>query len=441
MNYIITYKRSDKILLRLMNIKFLLHNILKSSTFKKIGVTCPLLLILSFSLTAQPGKLISYRLVKSYSEVDLDTLWKSKNIKKFLAPINNGLDVFEVIYETTWHDGSPVEASGIFFLPRKKDKAFPMICYHHGTQLVKDRKIGFLGEQAICMVFGASGYMVAFPDYIGLGEGKRTHLYHHIETEAAASVDLLRAVKEVLIKENAKQNEYLFLTGYSQGGHATLATLKVMQEKYPNEFHVTAAAPMSGAYDLAGIQTEVMYHPYSHPGYLPYLVYSYQEIYKCFDAPENAFKTAYASVLPPLFDGKHTMGEIDKVMPSIPLDVLSDEFVSGFKTNALFPFKLALSKNSVHDFKPEVPVMLCYCKSDEQVSYKNAFVARDAMEAKGAKHIKMVNASNKLGHSKCAIYTSAHTKMYFDSFIKGSKHGSKGPLIKRMALSLVEMKK
>lgn len=422
-------------------LKKLLHHTLKSLSFRKVGGTFLLSFLISFSITAQPGKLISYRLVKSYSEVDLDTLWKSKNIKKFVAPINNGLDVFEVMYETTWHDGSAVEASGIFFLPRKKDKSFPMICYHHGTQIVKDRKIGFLGEQAICMVFGASGYMVAFPDYIGLGEGKRTHLYHHIETEAAAAIDLLRAVKEILIKENVKQNEYLFLTGYSQGGHATLATLKVMQEKYPTEFHVTAAAPMSGAYDLAGIQTEVMYHPYTHPGYLPYLVYTYQEVYKCFDDPNAAFKAAYAEVLPALFDGKHTMGDIDKVLPNVPKEVFKDGLVEEFKANDQYPFRLALSKNSVHDFKPEVPLMLCYCKSDEQVSYKNAFVARDAMEAKGGKHIKMLNASNKLGHSKCAIYTSAHTKMYFDSFLKGSKHGRKGPLIKRMVLSMVQIKK
>ena len=401
-----------------------------------------LLLVISVTnAQAERGGLISYKLINSYSTENLDSLWKAKNIKKFIAPINNPLDVFEVIYETTWHDGSLIEASGIFFLPRKKDKEFPMICYHHGTQIVKDRKIAFTGEQAICTVFSASGYMVAFPDYIGLGEGKRTHLYHHVETEAAASIDMLRAIKELLVKENAKQNKFLFLTGYSQGGHATLATLKVMQEKHADEFIVTAAAPMSGAYDLAGIQTEVMFKPYSHPGYLPYLVYSYQEAYKCFDNPNNCFKTAYAEILPPLFDGKHTMNDINKVMPEVPKDVLKDEFMEAFNNNDQFPFKVALSKNSVHDWKPEVPVMMCYCTADEQVNYKNAFVASDAMKAKGAKHITLRNAGKKFGHGKCAIYASAYTKMYFDSFLKGSKHGRKGPLLKRMALATLKIKR
>lgn len=359
-----------------------------------------------------------------------------------MAKIKNPLDVFEVIYETTWYDGTTIEASGIFYLPRKKGKEFPMICYHHGTQIVKDRKIIFGGEQAICTVFSASGYMVAFPDYIGLGTSKKTHLYLHVETEAAASIDLLRAVKELLIKEDAKESKYLFLTGYSQGGHATLATLKVMQEKYPDEFKVTASAPMSGAYDLeiGSVQSEVMFKPYTHPGYLPYLMYSYQEAYKCFNDANSSFKAPYAEMLPSLYDGTHTMGDINKVMPGIPKDILTDEFLQGYLNNDKFPFKLALAKNSVHNWKPETPVLFCYCEADEQVNYRNAFVASDAMKAKGATNIKLRDTSRKMGHKTCATFSSVYTKMYFDSFVNGSKKGRKGPVINRMALAFFKMK-
>ena len=398
------------------------------------------LLFLLANVQANPGKLISYKLIHSYSIPELDSIWKSKKIKKFMANINNPLDVFEVFYETTWYEGTPVEASGIFFLPREKGKEFPMICYHHGTQVQKERKIMFMGEQAICTAFAASGYMVAFPDYIGLGDGEKTHLYLHIETEAAAAIDLLRAVKELIVKEDAKQSKFLFLTGYSQGGHATLATLKVMQEKYPNEFKVTAAAPMSGAYDLGGVQSEVMFKPYTHPGYLPYLLYSYQEVYKCFNDPNCSFKSPYAEALPSLFDGKHTMADINKVMPVVPKDALKDEFVKAYADNDKFPFKLALAANSVHDWKPETPVMLCYCKADEQVSYKNAIVTAAAMKEKGAKNIKLCHSGRRFGHKTCATFSSAYTKMYFDSFLKGSKTGRKGPILNRMALSLYKLK-
>jgi acetyl esterase/lipase len=398
------------------------------------------ILIINSNIQANPGKLISYKLIHSYSIPELDSLWKSKKISKFMAQIKNPLDVFEVIYETTWYDGTPVQASGIYFLPRKKGKEFPMICYHHGTQMVKIRKIDFIGEQAICTAFSASGYMVAFPDYIGLGDGEKNHLYLHLETEAAAAIDLLRAVKEVNSKENAKQSKFLFLTGYSQGGHSTLATLKVIQEKYSAEFKVTATAPMSGAYDLGGVQSEVMFKPYSHPGYLPYLLYSYEEAYKCFKDSSCCFKPEYAKILPPLLDGKHTMADIDKVMPEVPKDALTDNFMKEYLANPQLPFRVELEKNSVSDWKPETPVLFCYCKTDEQVNYQNAIVASAAMKAKGAKNIKLRDSSKKMGHKTCAIFSSVYAKMYFDSFVNGSKKGRKGPIINRMALSLAKLK-
>ena len=416
---------------------------LKRFSFKNIGRYFFLFLFLLLFFTrgqATPGKLLRYKLIHSYSVSELDSIWKSKKISQLMAKINNGVDVFEVIYETTWHDGTSAEASGIYFLPRKKGKEFPMICYHHGTQTIKDRKINFGGEQAICIAFSASGYMVAFPDYIGIGSSNKIHLYLHAETEAAASIDLLRAIKELNIKEDARQNNYLFLTGYSQGGHATLATLKVMQEKYPDEFKVTASAPMSGAYDLGGVQSEVMFKPYSHPGYLPYLMYSYQEVYKCFDNENTSFRAPYASLLPPLYDGKHTMGDINKVMPEIPKDALTDEFMQGYLNNKDFPFKLAIAENSVHDWKPETPVLFCYCKADEQVNYLNAIIAAEAMKLKGANNIKLRHTSKKMGHRSCAVFSSVYAKLYFDSFVKGSKTGKKGPLINRMALSLAKLK-
>ncbi len=416
---------------------------LKSLPFGEVGWAYFLLILFSFLFTnsqANAGKLISYRLVHSYSVNELDSLWKSKKISKFIAKIKNPLDVFEVTYETTWYDGTSTEASGIFFLPREKGKEFPMICYHHGTTLVKERKIMFAGEQIICTVLGASGYMVAFPDYIGLGTSKKIHLYLHIETEAAASIDLLRAVKELLVKEDARQSKFLFLTGYSQGGHATLATLKVMQEKYPDEFKVTASAPMSGAYDLGGVQSEVMFKPYTHPGYLPYLLYSYQEVYKCFNDANCSFKAPYAELLPSFYDGTHPMSDVNKVMPAVPKDILTDEFMKGFLTNDKFPFKLALTANSVHNWKPETPVLLCYCKADEQVNYKNATITAAAMKAKGAKNIKLCDSSRKMGHRSCAMFSSVYTKMYFDSFLKGSKKGRKGPILSRIALSIAKIK-
>ena len=100
---------------------------------------------------------------------------------------------------------------------------------------------------------------------------------------ASSEREARRAIKELNLKIKVSQNDLLFATGYSQGGHATMGFHKTVQEEYSEEFKITASAPMSGAYDLAGVQEETMFKEYSHPGYLPYLFFSFQEVYGFYD--------------------------------------------------------------------------------------------------------------------------------------------------------------
>ena len=62
---------------------------------------------------------------------------------------------------------------------------------------------------------------------------------------------MLIAMQELNKQLSVKTNEQLFLTGYSQGGHACMATQKKLEEEYTNQFTITASSPMSGAYDIS----------------------------------------------------------------------------------------------------------------------------------------------------------------------------------------------
>jgi hypothetical protein len=399
------------------------------------------LISLSTSIYAQ-NHLISYELVKTYTKEELQTKWKDQGVPEIIAPINYNINIYEVIYKTSWHDGSSIKASGLYFVPNNDDlnlnpsKSLPMICYHHGTQILIERKVRFKGEQAVCIGFAADGYLVARPDYIGLGKGERKHLYHHVSTQAGASIDMLRAIKELNPKIKVHQNDLLFTTGYSQGGHATMGFHKTVQEKFKDEFHITASAPMSGAYDLAGVQEKSMFEEYSHPGYLPYLFFSFHEVYHFYDNISDIFKTPYDTILPSLYEGAHSMGYINKVIPPIPKDVIKPEVVKQYKENYDFPFKKALRENSVHDWKPERPMLICYCKADEQVNYKNALVAHKKMRENGSKSVRLQHVNKHLGHNECAMFAVMHTKMFFDSFRKGSKKGNRGSLAKRFLIGI-----
>lgn len=399
-----------------------------------------LLLFLLFAplAWANNGEVISHSTIHSLSKDEVKELWKKNKVPEMLAEINNGIDVIELEYSSTMPDGRPINASGVVFVPRGyTGKTKPtMVIYHHGTDMVRDRKRDLKGEQMICMAFAADGYIVLMPDYFGLGKSLEMHPYQHAETEAQSSIDMIRAVRK--LKESLKTDweEKIFITGYSQGGHAAMSTHKFISDRHKDEFRVWASAPMSGAYDMTGAQKEMMYQEYSHPGYLPYIIFGYNPIYKFFDNPADILKAPYDSILPPLFDGTYDMGKVNKSMPPVPKDIFKEEALKAFEENAEFPFRKALEQNNVHKWKAEEPVMLCYCKSDEQVHYTNAFVARNAMKKEGSKKVTVRSGGNKLDHGTCAIFTSFYTKLWFDSFRNGSKNGNRGKLGKRIILQV-----
>lgn len=395
---------------------------------------------ITMQLWAVEPQLNSYDKVASYSLEDLKHFWKKAHIPQFIAPLHYGVDLYEVIYTSTWIDSTPVKASGLYFVPQGLHENLPVIVYHHGTRIEKDRSIKLGGEQGICVGFAADGYAVLMPDYFGLGKGEQKHLYIHAHTEALSAIDMHRSVRVLNEREGITWGNKLFLTGYSQGGHATMATHIMMQRDFPDEFKVTASSPMSGPYDVSGDQGSVMFKPYSHPGYLPYLIFSYQEAYKLVADASTLFKSPYDTILPPMFDGNHSMGDINKVLPAIPKDIVADEIVEAFLKDTAFAFRKALQDNDVYNWKPEAPVLLCYCKGDEQVSYKNSLKAEQTMKRNGAKNVKLRHSGKKFNHGTCALYTSIYTKMWFDSFVDGSTKGRKGPVMKRMLVGISKMK-
>lgn len=412
---------------------------LKFST--KLCLVC-LFIVASLSIKAATFQyLISSDLAVTHTTTNLKKKFKENKIPSFIIKIKHDVDVYEILYTTQLPNGEPIKASGLYFVPKGVKGKLPVMVYHHGTQVEKHRETGVLsGEQAICIGYSTTGYAIIMPDYIGLGKGDGLHIYQHAESEAQASIDMVRAVRELNKTLGVTTRDDLFSTGYSQGGHAAMAFHKFCEEKYPTEFKVLASSPMSGAYDLAGVQSETMFKPYSHPGYLPYLLFSYNRVYKLYPDINKVFKHPLDSILPPLYDGTHNMGEANNALPNIPKDAIQDTIVEQYVNNPNFPFKKRLQENSVSNWKPKAPVQMCYCMGDEQVYYKNALVTEANMKKLGAKNANALLVDEKLDHFKCAMFAAIHTKMYFDSFLKGSKKGRKGPIIKRMLLNIAKKK-
>ena len=183
-----------------------------------------------------------------------------------------------------------------------------------------------------------------------------------------------------------------------------MALHRLLEQEPLEPFSVTGCAPMSGPYDISGVQSAVIIddQPYPTPGYLPYVALSYQEVYgNLYSDLEELFLPEYAAVIPDLFDGTHSMGEINAAFPNIPNQMLQPDALEDFESNPEHPIALALAQNDVYDWAPVAPTRLYYCEGDDQVNYMNSVVALEAMTANGAAQIDAVDGG-MLDHGACA---------------------------------------
>ena len=271
----------------------------------KKTLTFLIAVIIFSNLRAADEFLVSYTLVKSHTKKTISALWKEHQIPKVILPVKNDVDIYEIIYNAKWIDGTYRKASGIVFAPKfKKQKAAPTMMFGHGTEIHKGRKISDGdAQQGICLGFATDGYLALFPDYFGIGKGEGNHLYQHAESEANAFIYMLYAVEELKQKINLKTNGQIFLTGYSQGGHSSFAAQKYIEALNDPRFKVTASSPMSGAYDMTGEQEKYMFQEYPRPFYLPFLLTSYQEAYHVLNIDNiyKIFKPPFDTLLPKFY--------------------------------------------------------------------------------------------------------------------------------------------
>lgn len=314
-----------------------------------------------------------------------------------------------MVYNTVAGDSTPTIASGLVIIPVGAPCRVGIISYQHGTVMKKsDVPSNQQGEWFIALAAAAQGYIGVMPDYLGMGESPGMHPYQHAHTEATATIDLIRAAKQMADTAGAPANDQLFLMGYSQGGHATMAAHQLIQEKLDNVMHVTASAPMSGAYDMSGVMSEVMLSddPYPTPYYLPYLFLGFNSVYHLFNSASDIMVSPYDTVLPPLFDGNHGSWEVDNIMPSVPKLIMKQEHIDSFANYPNNFFRVRLRENDTYNWTPTSPIRMYFCRGDRQVNYRNSIVAYHKFLDNGINPalIDTVQVSPTLDHYDCAQF-------------------------------------
>jgi pimeloyl-ACP methyl ester carboxylesterase len=311
--------------------------------------------------------------------------------------VQRDVKTYRITYKTKNTDGTDITASGALIVPvAVGSESFPILSQQHGTIFDDSQAPSYFGQfsesSTIGTLFASNRYIVALPDYVGFGESKNVpHPYIHRQTQASASLDMLRAAREFVQKNKVNWDGKVFLTGYSQGGHATMSLLKMMEEQFPGEFSITAATCGAGPYNVEGFMNDLVNKP-SH-GIASYnnlyisVLQMFNRVYGLNRPMSSYFKAPYAADV-------QANGNRSNVNVSFNTTFL-DGFKTGLNNGTDTDFLNAVRDNNVYDWKPKTPLQLIHGTADQQVFYRNTTDAFNAMRARGATNVELFPVEGK----------------------------------------------
>ena len=297
-----------------------------------------------------------------------------------------------IIYQTTDAYGNHIQASGALLIPQDTG-SLPVLSLQHGTETKRDRVASVNPTNSVEGVTGlltaSLGYITCIPDYPGFGISLEVHPYMHAGSLANSVIDFLTAAKSYCINNNITLNNQLFLTGYSEGGYSTLAVQKEIEEKYSQQFNITAVAPMAGPYDLKGTSDFLFQQlEYKYPAYIAYLFYAYDTLYQ-WKRLDEIFQTPYSEKIPALFDGSKTFAEINNQLPTSFHSLLKQNFIENYINGNETALSAALAENSLLNWTPSAPIHFFHGDADDVAPYQNVISAIESFKANGATNIKL----------------------------------------------------
>ena len=387
---------------------------------KKIPLLFVAVFLFSVTLTAQTLLTANYLGSKTKLQLSIEV--------PFLS-FKNGVDYYKVTYQTPDAHGNSSVASGLMVIPDNLAKNYPLVCYQHGTSSSKNDVPSALNfESTLPILLGGMGYVAVAPDYLGLGDSPGIHPYVHADTEASVGVDMLRAAREYAENNTVFLNGQVFVTGYSQGGHAAMALHRKLETELPDEFAVTASAPMSGPYSIGEVMRDFILsgQEYGRPAYLINTLISYQYVYgNLFPSLQDAFKPEYVTPIQQFYDGEISLTTLNDELLSllnsiegapIPVKVIKDDVVQEITNNPDHPVNVAMTANNTYDWKPSAPTRLYYCQADDQVNFENSLVAEAAMMTNGAADVDAVDINSSLDHTSCVTPAAFATVIFFQQY-------------------------
>ena len=287
-------------------------------------------------------------------------------------------------YKTIGVSGEKTNASGVLLLPSGSNCTKPagLVAYAKGTDVQKLRTLANPtdGEtQLLAAVYAAQGYAVVATDYLGFAKSEYAyHPYLHADSEASSVIDSIRAARKAAAELSASLSGKVMLTGYSQGGHSSMAAHRAIERDNAAEINVVAGAHLAGPYNMSGsLKSSAVIAGYQF--FVPYLVTAWQKVYgTVYSKASDVFKDPYAGYIETLLPSAtldYTTLVTSQKLPGIngetPTQARDAMFQLAYLTDAQTNEKnglyLAGKKNDLLGWSPKSTLLLCGGAGDPTV--------------------------------------------------------------------------
>jgi hypothetical protein len=322
--------------------------------------------------------------VTTLTAAQINTTATAAGLQPISGPAQCDVRMLSLNYSTVGVNAEVTNASGVLLVPAGAcaNASYPLVAYAKGTDVQKPRTLANPSDTEtflLAAMYAAQGYAVVATDYIGYAKSNYSyHPYLHADSEASSVIDSIRAARAAAFGQGVFLSGKVMLTGYSQGGHSSMAAHRAIERDVPGEINVVGAAHLAGPYNLSG-SFKVTSAIAGYQFFVPFLVTAWQKVYgNIYSSVTQAFKTPYSNYIETLlpnptlnFTTLVTTGALPGgpgVTPDAARDlVFQSAFIADSQTNNSNPLYLAAQKNDLLGWSPRARTLLCGGAGDPTV--------------------------------------------------------------------------
>jgi pimeloyl-ACP methyl ester carboxylesterase len=344
--------------------------------------------------------------VGKLTTTQLDLISDNASLKSLAGSAQCDVTVAQIDYLTSGvQPGEFTNASAAVLIPSgtRCPGPFPLIVFGRATVLEKAQANADLTNpttELMMTFFAAQGYAVVATDFLGYALSEYPyHPYTHAATEASSMIDSIRAAREASASLGLKLNGKIMISGYSQGGHASMATQREIEQANSGEFNLVAVASLAGPYNISGALSYGATHPINGvQSIVPFQIVSYQNIYgNAYAQTSDVFNSPYASYIATMFPTLLSTNAANAMLPTgTPAEAQAAMFKAAFLADlAGNPNNTSFIDGKIQDllaWNPKSPTILCGSSVDPTVNFAiNAQTAYNGFISRGATSVALVD--------------------------------------------------